>query len=99
MPVRAYAVGCKAKRNLTSGIKTIRRLLPNGNIVTFVIGNTNKCGKASVIVENSKPKPCRKSGAVRSRTGQCIMKKSDKSKSKSKSMSMYKPKPKSKSQK
>lgn len=89
MPVRAYAVGCKAKRNLVSGIKTVRRLLPNGNIVTFVIGNTTKCGKASVIVENAKPKPCRKTNAVRTKSGRCA---SPKSKSKSKSKSKTKSK-------
>lgn len=87
MPVRAYAVGCKAKRSIVSGIKTVRRLLPNGNIVTFVIGNTKRCGKASVIVENMKPKPCRNSKAKRSRTGRCM---SAKTKSKSKKSSTRK---------
>lgn len=73
MPVKAYAVGCKKKRSLVSGIKVVRRYLPNGNIVTFVIGKTKNCGKASVIVENRKPKPCR-TGLTRTYTGRCSSK-------------------------
>ena len=75
MTLKAYAVGCKKKAALVSGIKTIKRILPNGNIVTFVIGKTKKCGKASVIVENAKPKPCKKAEAVRSKSGKCKTKK------------------------
>lgn len=75
MTLKAYAVGCKKKAELVSGIKTIKRILPNGNIVTFVIGKTKKCGKASVIVENVKPKPCKKAAAVRTKSGKCKTKK------------------------
>lgn len=74
MPVKAYAVGCKKKAQIVSGIKTVKRLLPNGNVVTFIIGKTKKCGTASVIVENSKPKPCKKIGSSRGKSGRCASK-------------------------
>jgi hypothetical protein len=74
MPVKAYAVGCKKKAQIVSGIKTVRRLLPNGNIVTFIIGKTKKCGTASVIVENRKPAACKKAGSARGKSGRCASK-------------------------
>lgn len=84
MAVKAYSVGCRKKNvPIISGIKTVKRLLPNGNIVTIVTGKTKNCGKVAVIVENVKPKPCRVPKAVRSKSGRCTMPvKKTKSKSK-----------------
>lgn len=72
MAVKAYSVGCRKKNvPIVKNIKVIKRLLPNGNVVTIVKGESSKCGIVATIVENKKPKPCQKTGAKRTRTGTC----------------------------
>lgn len=72
MAFKAYSVGCK-KNNVpvVSDIKVVRRLLPNGNIVTIICGKTKKCGVVCTIVSNQKPKKECKTGLKRGKTGRC----------------------------
>jgi hypothetical protein len=74
MTFKAYAVGCK-KRTTVTGLSIKKRALPNGNVVTIICGKSAKCNMVCTIVENTKPKPCKKP-LVRGRKGGCVSKKS-----------------------
>lgn len=70
MTLKAYSVGCKRKVGLATNIKVLRRLLPNGQVVTIICGKSKKCGVVCSIVSNEKAKPC-KNGKTRGKNGRC----------------------------
>ena len=72
--MKAYAVGCKKKTKI-SNITIKKRALPNGNVVTIICGKSEKCGVVCTIIEQQRPKPCKKP-LVRGRKGGCVSKKS-----------------------
>ncbi len=75
MTIKGYSFKAKKMVPIVSDIQLIKRALPNGRVVTIAKGLSAKHGKVSVIMENSKPKDCKKP-KVRGKKGGCVSRKS-----------------------
>lgn len=67
--LKAYSFAQHKIVKVQPGFNTIKRLLPNGNIVSIVKGKDSKGNKVAVITQNVKPKkPCPRKRTI---TGAC----------------------------
>jgi hypothetical protein len=75
MTIKAYSFVEKKKVAIVSNIKLQKKALPNGNVVTIATGLSKKGNKVAVLMENTKPKPCKKP-LGRGKNAGCVSKKS-----------------------